>query len=105
MSYATILVPRFSELQRAILEAEVEAASKAHWLADDEFGRSCSTRNVGWQVLEASDKQFIARQALLMALARLNDFMRHGTVSENCDNPGYAEALAVRPVHNRRTTH
>ena len=65
------------------LKAEENAAIKAHEFARDEFSRRiCSTQIDGWpnEVQEAQIKLDITRQALVIALIRLTDFMRQGVV-------------------------
>ena len=93
---------RFSERLRTILQAEADAAFKAHQLADDEFWRACSTQNVGWQVEQAGNKQYISRQALVIALIRLNDFMRHGEISEELDGSRCARGRGERQILSYR---
>ena len=87
---ANISSIRFSARLRTI-QAEAGAAFKAHQLADDEFWRACSTQNVGWQVEEAGNKQHVSRQTLVIARIRLNDFMRHGEISEDLDDDSKCE--------------
>ena len=64
------------------LEAEENAAIEAHHFARDEFRRLCSAPTDGWLkgVREAQIKLDITRHALVIALRRINDFRRDGTV-------------------------
>ena len=70
------------------LKAEENAAVKAPQFAQDELSRVCSTQIDGWpkKVEEARIKLDITRHALVIALIRINDFMRHGTVPGDLKN-------------------
>jgi hypothetical protein len=70
------------------LKAEANAAIEAHQFARDELWRVRSSKNVGWskEVQEAQYRQDISRQAVVIALIRLTDFMRRGTVPGDFTN-------------------
>ena len=70
------------------LKEEENAAVKAHEFARDELSRVCSTQIDGWpkKVEEACIKLDITRQALVIALIRINDFMHQGTVPGDLKN-------------------
>lgn len=67
------------------LRSEVDVALKAHRVAQDAFWRVCSTENRGKprEVRAARDKQDISRQALALALIRLNDYKHYRVIPED----------------------
>jgi hypothetical protein len=69
---------------KKFLQAELDAAIKADEIAQSELRRVCSTPNGGWPkaILDAGNIQDIARQALVLARIRFNDFVHRGPTPE-----------------------
>ena len=75
----------WSDRLEATLRSEVDVALKAHRLAQDAFWRVCSTEDRGMprEVRAARVKQDTSRQALAVALIRLNDYKHYGVIPED----------------------
>jgi hypothetical protein len=74
----------FAESIEDDLRVEADAAIELHQIAREEYWRVFSppNGNLG-EIREAANRQNVAREALVTALIRLNDFVRHGTVPED----------------------
>jgi hypothetical protein len=79
------------------LKAAADAALKAHRLAQDDFYRVCSTQSRGKpkEVQDARDTEDITRQALAVALIRLNDFMYYGVIPEDLSGETRARSVGA----------
>jgi hypothetical protein len=82
----------FSESVEDDLRVDADAAIELHQIAREEYWRVSSLPNGDLdEIRDAADRQSISRQALVIALIRFNDFIRHGTVPEDLKN-GDAQA-------------
>ena len=74
----------FAESIEEDLRVEADAAIELHQIAREEYWRVSSPPNGDLdQMREAANRQNVARQALVIALIRFNDFVRHGTIPED----------------------
>ena len=79
-------INRLSNHVETILRAAVDAATKGHNAANHNFWRVCAEQGDGAQqtVLEAAaaTSQNLAREELITAIRRLNNFTLDGTIPE-----------------------
>jgi hypothetical protein len=78
----------FPESIEKVLKVEADAAIELHRIAREEFWRVGSSENGGDldAAREAANRLRTSREALVKALIRFNDFIRHGTIPEDRSN-------------------
>jgi hypothetical protein len=79
----------FPEFLEEGLRVDADAAIELHRIAREEFWEVCSLANNGDMegLREAATRQNVTRKALVAALIRLNDFIRHGIIPEDLRKP------------------
>jgi hypothetical protein len=69
------------------LRVEADAAIELHQIAREEYWRVAFPPNGdSGELREAANRQNVTRHALVMALIRFNDFVRHGIIPEDLKN-------------------
>src|ERR1700723_1280259 len=93
----------FPEFVERVLKVEADAAIELHRIAREEFWRVDSSKNGGNldAVREAASRLSTSREALVKALIRLNDFIRHGTIPEDSSNWNESAADDETLIHQR----